>query len=154
MSVEKLVFGYDGSDDARHAVSVGARMLGARSALVITVWDLLLPGAATAPPAGGSALRVEPDQRDPERVALHTARAGADLARDAGLAPEFDARQGSGVTGIARALLDAADSWNADIVVVGRRDMSRLREVVLGSVSDAVVRDAVRPVLVVPAAGG
>jgi nucleotide-binding universal stress UspA family protein len=38
--------------------------------------------------------------------------------------------------------------------VVGRRDVSRLHELVLGSVSDVVVRHSKRPVLVVPEGDG
>jgi nucleotide-binding universal stress UspA family protein len=51
---------------------------------------------------------------------------------------------------IAEALCDLAEERDATLVVVGRRGQSRLKEVVLGSVSNAAVHDCRRPVLVVP----
>jgi nucleotide-binding universal stress UspA family protein len=48
-------------------------------------------------------------------------------------------------------LASLAEERDAAAIVVGRRGMSRLEAVVLGSVSDAAVREAHRPVLVVPA---
>jgi nucleotide-binding universal stress UspA family protein len=47
-------------------------------------------------------------------------------------------------------LCDVAESRDATLVVVGRRGLSRLKEVVLGSVSNAALHDGRRPVLVVP----
>jgi nucleotide-binding universal stress UspA family protein len=44
-----------------------------------------------------------------------------------------------------------AEERDATAIVVGRRGISRLEAVVLGSVSDATVRQAHCPVLVVPA---
>lgn len=150
MSAQRLLIGYDGSADARNAIEAAARAIDTGTALVITVWQVIAPAEAVSPLAAG----VPPPAVDPstsERVALSKAREGADLARAAGFASQFGIRTGSGAGEIAEALLDAADTWNADLVVVGRRDMSRLREIVIGSVSDAVVRGAARPVLVVPA---
>jgi bifunctional N-acetylglucosamine-1-phosphate-uridyltransferase/glucosamine-1-phosphate-acetyltransferase GlmU-like protein len=47
-----VVIGYDGSDDARRAVEVAARVLGADAALVVNVWQgSLAASAATAPVA-------------------------------------------------------------------------------------------------------
>ena len=152
MGVYRIVIGYDGSDDARHAIEVAALATAPAHALVVTVWDVVPSVVTAAPLTGGVAAGQAVSAA--ERVALRKAREGADLARDTGLAPEFAAPAGSGVPGIADALVAAAEGWRADLIVVGRRDMSRLRELVLGSVSDAVVRASPRPVLVVPAAGG
>jgi nucleotide-binding universal stress UspA family protein len=51
---------------------------------------------------------------------------------------------------IAEALCDRAEARDATLVAVGRRGQSRLKEVVLGSVSNAAVHECRRPVLVVP----
>jgi nucleotide-binding universal stress UspA family protein len=150
----RLVIGYDGSRHADHAIAVAGRICESGTALVVNVWDVLQP-AATADPIPGGPPPVpvsEVSLWQAERSAIGLARAGAAQAREAGFAPEFDARQGSGVSGIAQALVDAAERWDADLIVVGRRDMSRIRELVLGSVSNAVVHAADRPVLVVPEA--
>ena len=151
MTPQRLLIGYDGSDDAGRAIAVAADALHCGPALILTIWDALRPAEAAMPLGGvphAAGGQVPISQL--EREALATAREGADLARDAGLNPEFDIRDGSGVHGIADGLVDAADSWGADVIVIGRRDMSRLREIVLGSVSDIVLRDSPIPVLAVP----
>lgn len=51
---------------------------------------------------------------------------------------------------IREGLLKEADSLNADIVVVGSRGGSTLTKLIMGSVSDYVVKNAHIPVLVVP----
>lgn len=53
---------------------------------------------------------------------------------------------------VAEAVLDAARSHTADLIVVGTHGASGLERLILGSVADKVVRGATRPVLVVPAA--
>jgi hypothetical protein len=76
-------------------------------------------------------------------------RAGV-LAADAALV--IDVWRGSLASATATAPAGAiAEQRDADLVVVGRRGMSRIAAVVLGSVSDAAVRDGRRAVLVVPA---
>jgi nucleotide-binding universal stress UspA family protein len=51
---------------------------------------------------------------------------------------------------VGRLLGALADEYEAELIVVGRRGVSRLEAVVLGSVSNDTVREARRPVLVVP----
>jgi len=87
-----------------------------------------------------------------EAAAREIAEEGAARARAAGLAAGADVPQGESAGDIGAALLDAAEQHDADLVVVARRGISLFRAVVLGSVSDAAVRDGRRPVLVVPAA--
>ena len=156
MTGQRLLIGYDGSADARRAIAVAADIARHEQAFVVTVWDVVRPGATAAPPGAAFAALSAPEDPapDPTHAAIATAKEGAELARDAGLMPQFAARHGSGVRGTADALIDAAESWGADLIVVGRRDVSRLHELVLGSVSDLVVRHSERPVLVVPMAGG
>jgi nucleotide-binding universal stress UspA family protein len=151
----RLLIGYDGSTESRDALAVAADICENGTAVVVAVWDVPGPGAIPVPDLAGAALPPGEDlsARAVERAAIRRAREGAELARDAGLASEFAACPGSGAEGIATALVEAADRWSVDLIVVGRRDMSRVRELVLGSVSHAVVRAATRPVLVVPASG-
>jgi nucleotide-binding universal stress UspA family protein len=149
----RLLIGYDGSPEARDAIAVAADICETGTAVVVTVWDVPAAEAIAGPGLAGVAAptRDEVSLSAVERAAIRRAREGADLAYEAGLASEFAACPGSGVEGIAAALIEAADRWSADLIVVGRRDMSRVRELVLGSVSHAVARSATRPVLVVPA---
>lgn len=51
-------------------------------------------------------------------------------------------------------IVDEASRLNADLVVIGSHGHSALRDLVLGSVSDGVVRKAPCPVLVVPKSQG
>jgi nucleotide-binding universal stress UspA family protein len=91
------------------------------------------------------------DGSDDARRAVEVAAGVLGRVREAGLAAEADVRRGDSAGDIGAALLDAAEQHDADLVVVGRRGISRIQAVVLGSVSDAAVRDGRRPVLVVPA---
>lgn len=153
MIPQRLLIGYDGSAEACRAIAVAADVCENGTAVVVNVWNVLSPDAIATPDLAGVLSATGEDRSAPavERAAIRRAREGAELAREAGFAPEFAACRGSGVEGIATALVEAADRWHADLIVVGRRDMSRVREIVLGSVSHAVVRTANRPVLVVPA---
>jgi nucleotide-binding universal stress UspA family protein len=144
-----VVIGYDGSADARDAVAFAAAALRADTALVVNVWQTALatapaithPGAPAAADArGGKAVRAGRPR---------IAEEGAALARDAGLSADPEVRGGAGVGEIAAALHDVAAQRGADLLVVGRRGMSRLRAALLGSVADAAVRDGRHPVLVV-----
>ena len=154
MTAQRLLIGYDGSDDARNAIAGAADALSAGPTFIVTVWDAVQPGEAVLPIGSVPPPADESVISEVEGKALLTAKEGAELASQAGLEPEFDIRDGSGVAGIADALIAAAKAWDADVIVVGRRAMSRIREVMLGSVSDAVLRHSPLPVFVVPAPPG
>jgi nucleotide-binding universal stress UspA family protein len=149
-----VVIGYDASADARHAVDVAARVLRAETAVVLNVWHGALVAAEAASPFGAPAPFTPEEDDRMERAARQTAEDGAARARAAGLTAEAEVRPGASAHEIGTILLDVAEQRDAELVVVGRRGLSRVEAVVLGSVSDAVVRDGRRPVLVVPAPGG
>ena len=67
--------------------------------------------------------------------------------RRAGVAVEFLVWEGEP----GPAIIEAAEAEHADILVVGTRGRSRVERMVLGSVSDHVVRHAPCPVLIVRA---
>ena len=81
------------------------------------------------------------------------AEEGVQRASDAGLHARPELRCGAAAD-IGRLLGALADEYDADLVTVGRRGVSRLETVVLGSVSNDTVREARRPVLVVPSPDG
>jgi nucleotide-binding universal stress UspA family protein len=145
-----VVIGYDGSHDAQRAVELAAAVLRADAALVVSVWStataMTEPGAAFAAPTPPS----EAELRRLEEAALQLAEDGAARAREAGLSAHAVVAQGASAEDIAKTLCDLAEARDATLVVVGRRGLSRLKEIVLGSVSNAALHDGRRPILVVP----
>jgi nucleotide-binding universal stress UspA family protein len=150
-----VVIGFDGSPDAEQAIDVAARVLSAHSALIVTAWHLPIAAVETAmPPVGAPTAPSLEGERECERRGLETADAGVRRARAAGLEAEPALEHAAGPNDIAMVLFDSAEKHDAELVVVGRRGMSRIKSVLLGSVSEAAVRDGRRPVLVVPGAQG
>ena len=145
-----MVIGYDGSDGARYAIDAAATILRAAEAVVANVW---MPAVVTTTtmPLAAPVTPQPPDEHDAalEQAALRVAAEGAQRASDAGLRARPELRCGASAD-IGRLLAALADEYEADLVVVGRRGVSRLEAVVLGSVSNDTVREARRPVLVVP----
>ena len=67
------------------------------------------------------------------------------LANDQGIATEWDWKIGEA----GRWIRDMAKTWEADLIIVGRRGLSGVSEMFLGSVSNYVVHHAPCSVLVV-----
>jgi nucleotide-binding universal stress UspA family protein len=138
-----VLFAYDGSDLARNAIAEAGRQLRAdRDALVLTVWEPFnvgfLPVAGTGFDAAGA---------DEVRAAAEkTAAYGASLAEAAG----FKAR---GITAEAaptsKGIIEAADSCDASLIVLGSHGRSGLTGLVVGSVAGAVAAHSRRSVLIV-----
>jgi len=146
-----IVIGYDGSVDSRRAVAA-ARALDADRALVVNVWKpSLAVGTPPVPMGGGPVLPTPGDDERLEAAARETAEEGTALALEAGVAAEPILVRGASAGEIGKHLAALAQERDATAIVVGRRGVSRLEAVVLGSVSDATVREAHCPVLVVPA---
>ena len=144
-----IVIGYDGSDEAKRAIELAPRLVRADRAVIVSVWHdggLVAAGApmALSPPAASL-------EADLCRVAQDLAEDGAARADAAGLEATAATRYAAGPAATGHALLDAADEYDADLVVVGRVGGSLLGDALLGSLSAEAVRDGRRPVLVVPA---
>jgi nucleotide-binding universal stress UspA family protein len=122
----RLLVGVDGSLPSSRAVEAAAAFA-ARFGLAVSVVEVAdLPGD----PAPGS------DALDRARACLDRAQVVCDVARLPG-------------THAARELVRHADAVGADLVVVGTHGRTGVRAVTMGSVANAVVRHADRPVLVV-----
>ena len=140
----------DGSEGAREAIAVAGQLLVGRDAIVLTVVESLSPavfygvaGDATTP----SGERGVPLHVDSVEAARRLASEGVEAARAAG----FDATPLVDVTPDATALRIAriADEYEASAIVVGARGRSKLKSIVLGSVSHEVLQYSKRPVLIV-----
>lgn len=150
MSLQVLL-GYDGSLAASAAIDVGAQLFPGAHGRVIHRWG---------PPYASDAIRgrirqgardidgvIELVESEGEREAHRIARMGVVLARAEGwdVEPWVERTWSSEASRIT----EAAQEMNADVVIIGSRGLSGT-QAFLGSVSDLVVHQSHRPVLVVP----
>lgn len=147
-----VLIAYDGSTDAKHAVSLAAQLFDDGVAVVLTVWEGLTEVSLRAGAGLPSSLDFEEIDAQCEGHALHCATEGAGHARAAGLAAEARVAKRDGT--IAQTILKAADDAGADLIVVGSRGRGAIRSALLGSVSRAIIGHAHLPILIAPAAGG
>ena len=138
-----VLFAYDGSDLAKHAIEEAGRQLGpGRDAVVLTVWRPFAVGFIA--PAG-----LEFDAADPEevgRAAEESAAQGASMAQAAGFRAESAAvKEAPTWKGIA----EVADERDASLIVLGSHGKSGLSGFFAGSVAAAVAEHSGRSVLIV-----
>jgi nucleotide-binding universal stress UspA family protein len=138
-----IVFAYDGSDLAKHAIEEAGRLLEpGGEALVVTVWQPFdvgfLPIAGTQFDAAQIA--------DVRAAAAQTAAAGAALADAAGFAARSAEIERSPTwNGIA----ELADEHDARLIVLGSHGRSGFAGALVGSVASTVAAHSGRSVLIV-----
>lgn len=144
---------YDGSADAQAAIDGAATLMPGAEATVLVIWETILVTMSRNGSLGmGLGMVGVYDDDDVnatiKQAALDTATEGVQRATAAGLValPRVASR---GVDTPATILSAAADV-NADAIVLGTRGRGGLKSMMLGSVSQAVLHHADRPVLVVP----
>jgi nucleotide-binding universal stress UspA family protein len=149
MPERPILIAYDGSEDARAAITRAGELLIPGPALVVTLWHAAerlvstSAGAATYAPIFGE---IDELERSNARA---SAEEGVALAREAGFdASPLVARSDRNVW---RTILDLGAKRDARVIVVGSRGQGSLTDVLLGSVPGRVVHHADRPVLVVRA---
>jgi nucleotide-binding universal stress UspA family protein len=137
----------DFSDASRHAFEHAASIAGYHRAKLVALHALspapvLVPGYA---PIGGPYFPPDPSGSE-----MHDARAHVleetRLAAAAGLTTEVVVRTGSTV----RVILETAEAVAADLIVLGTHGAGGFEHLVLGSVTEKVMRKASCPVLTVP----
>jgi nucleotide-binding universal stress UspA family protein len=142
---------YDGSPDAKAAIQPAGALLPGQQATVLTVWQpfahLLARSPAGLGPRAGLVDMEEIDAAS-EQQAKRRAAEGAELSRSAG----FDAAPHScpEETTVARAIVAEAEAVGASAIVIGSRGRARVKSLLLGSVSAAVIHHADLPVVLVP----
>jgi nucleotide-binding universal stress UspA family protein len=138
-----VLFAYDGSDLAKHAIEeAGRQLVPGRNAVVLTIWVPFRVGFIPAP-------GLEFDAAAPDEVrkaAEATAAQGASMAQAAGFRAQTLALEEADTwKGIAR----VADDRDASLIVLGSHGKSGLSGIFLGSVAGAVAAHSGRTVLIV-----
>jgi nucleotide-binding universal stress UspA family protein len=144
----RIVIGYDGSAGADRAITAAALLFPGADAVIVTVDEPVLETVAGAElVATGVWLDLPEAENGVLAAASQTADAGTVQASAAGLnataQPVVSAPAWSEISRVATEV-------GADAIVVGSRGHGVLVGALLGSVSEALVRHAGRPVVVVP----
>jgi nucleotide-binding universal stress UspA family protein len=139
-----IVFAYDGSELAKHAIEEAGRLFGhaERDAVVVTVWQPFDVGFEPVGPLGFEASDIAGVREAAEAAAA----AGAALAEAAGFratSAEVEAQPAwKGIAGF-------ADSCDASLIVLGSHGRSGFPDALFGSVASAVAAHSRRSVLIV-----
>jgi nucleotide-binding universal stress UspA family protein len=147
-----ILIAYDGSADARAAIEHAGRQFPGQEVTVLSVWQRFADTVAHAGIGAGLGAAgitdYEAIDAESEQAAARRAAEGAQAATAAGLdaRPETVALDSS----VAEAILAEADRVSAAAIVIGSRGLTGIKSFLLGSVSNAVVHHADRPVVVVP----
>jgi len=143
MAFERVLVAYDGSRQAQAAVRFAFTLTAGAEPEVTIVHVVESPGATLAPDVLAGALQaIIEEQREEWAERL------AELAAEA-----LPGRSVATTVRVARrpavAILELAAELDADLVVLGSRGMGTLRGLLLGSVSQRVLEESPRSVLVV-----
>ena len=155
----RILIGYDGSESADAAFEDLRRAGLPREveALIVSVGEVIMPPSAVGHAVGGPALtsrRLTVVLAQVEAQAAEKLKEVKEFAAEAGARlrscfPDWEV-QALGRAGSPSAeLINKADEWKADLVVVGSHGRSALGQFILGSVSKKVVTDSHHSVRVV-----
>jgi len=145
-TTKRILIAYDGSAGARHAIEIAAALLPAHRAIVLHAWS---PNAVLVAGFGGM---VPPPTYDDDALQVEAAAVAAEgcsLANAAGLKAQPEIAEVT-YQGTWHTILDTAEQYEAELIVLGARGLSVVKSIVLGSVSRSVTQHAHIPVLVVP----
>jgi nucleotide-binding universal stress UspA family protein len=148
MADRPLLLCYDGSEPAKHALAAVSSLFTPRPNLVLSVWQNLdaLPSFGWMA-AGATTIDVEQIRSEASSRAEDLAAQGAEVARAAGIDATPLAVNAHGP--IWQTIVETAEERDAAAIVLGSRGLTGVKNVLLGSVSEAVVRHAKRPTLVI-----
>jgi nucleotide-binding universal stress UspA family protein len=146
----RIVLGVDGSEASGKAVDVAAEfagMLRAEVTVVHAVADLMMMMPPVAPTEAMMTppLLAEDALEDLEKAGREILAGAAERLRAAGVTSSVRLERGPA----AHQIVQIARASGADLIILGSRGHGKLEELLLGSVSDAVVREAPCSVLIV-----
>ncbi len=152
---EKILVALDGSEHSRRALenAIGiAKRFNGRLTLLhvysVTVPPVMMPEPSTLTPSGVPVVtpaEVSKIVDATKEVGKRILADGGEKAKAQGVAVETMLKEGNTVQEIVR----AAKEGDFNLIVMGVRGISKIRELLLGSVSDGVIKQASCPVLVV-----
>ena len=143
-----ILIAYDGSEDARHAITGAAKLFPEKPATILTVWQRFIETMAASGAGMTAVLDYDEIDAAAEKAAQDQAAEGAKVASEAGM--HATARTAVSAGRVAEAILYAAAELEAEAIVMGSRGLGGVKSLLLGSVSHAVLQRADRPVVVVP----
>ena len=152
---KKILVPLDGSEHSLRALEIAvqiAKKFEAKITLIhvysVGIRPVVMPEPTTLTPIGVPVMAPT----DVSKVAEATRKAGAAILADGeekvkaeGIEVETLLKEGHSVQEIVK----TAKEGSFDLIVIGARGISKIREIILGSVSDGVVHNAPCPVLVV-----
>jgi nucleotide-binding universal stress UspA family protein len=145
-----LLICYDGSDRAKHAIEVAAKLFPGAAAKILHVWEpvehIVARYAALAPYLGDST-----DEADAgfESRSEDFAREGAELASAAGL--DASAHTAILANTVWQSVIEAAGELEVELVITGTRSLRGVHEVLVGTLSHALLQHSRLPLLAIPA---
>ena len=141
VTMRTILIATDGSVESREAVEYGLAVAAEQDASAILLQ--VIPPIDWTTLDRGAVIRPIPFEIERRRgIALDEAAA---LARNHGVPVSFEVVAGDP----AGEIVTYADNHDVDVIVVGSRGRGSIASALLGSVSQAVLHDAHRPVLVV-----
>jgi MFS family permease/nucleotide-binding universal stress UspA family protein len=143
-AVGPVLFAYDGSDLAAHAIAQAAAQLSpGRDALVVCVWQPADVGFTPTDRRHFDADQATEVRDAAERTGAH----GASLAREAGFQAQSIAVEAAPTW---KGIVQTADEHGASLIVLGPHRRNGLLGHLQGSVAAAVVAHSSAPVLIIP----
>lgn len=152
---KKILVPLDGSEHSLRALEIAvqiAKKFEAKITLIhvysVGIRPVVMPEPTTLTPIGVPVMAPT----DVSKIAEATRKAGAAILADGeekvkaeGIEVETLLKEGHSV----QEIIKTAKEGSFDLIVIGARGISKIREIILGSVSDGVVHNAPCPVLVV-----
>ncbi|MEM3458838.1 MAG: universal stress protein [Candidatus Bathyarchaeia archaeon] len=152
---EKILVPLDGSEHSLKALNVAiqiAKKFEAKLTLIhvysVTIRPIIMPEPTTLTPPGVpimTPLEISKVAEAAREVGNRILGDGEEKAKAEGIQVEKILAEGHVVQEIIR----AAKEGNYDLIVIGARGISRVREMLLGSVTDGVIHHVSCPVLVI-----
>ncbi|RSZ64791.1 universal stress protein [Corynebacterium hylobatis] len=147
-----MLIAFDGSREARRAITAAAQLLSPRSVELLTAWEPLHRAAARAVSMSGlhqAEWVTDTEENDPAYArAREICNEGVELAESLGLAARAHLVESE--TSVWSAIVDAARELEPDVIVTGTRGASAWKSFWQTSTAEGVLHHGGVPVFIVP----